>query len=78
MNKIYDNGTILLGTIYNVKEYLCRHCEDLEDIKDLIEDLENYDANSIVAINYDCGMGYSIDYWHENDIVKEYEENERN
>lgn len=23
----------------------------------------------IVAINYDCGMGYSIDYWHENDKV---------
>ena len=69
MNKVYDNGSMVLGTIYNVKEYLCRNCEDLEDIKELVEDLENYDEDTIVAINYDCGMGYTISCWRENDSV---------
>jgi hypothetical protein len=71
MNNIYDNGAIVLGTIYNVKEYLCKNCEDFDDIKEIIEDLENYDEDTIVAINYDMGMGYNIDYWRKNDIVKE-------
>lgn len=40
MNNVYDNGKIVLGNIYNVKDYICRNCEDLEEIKGLIEDLE--------------------------------------
>jgi hypothetical protein len=71
MENVYDNGEMVLGTIYNVKNYLCKNCEDFEDIKEIVEDLENYDEDTIVAINYDLGMGYSIDYWHEDDIVKE-------
>ena len=30
MNNVYDNGKIVLGNIYNVKDYICRNCEDLE------------------------------------------------
>ena len=37
------------------------------------KDLEELSNETIVAINYDLGMGYSIDYWHENDIVQECE-----
>ena len=70
MNNVYDNGKIVLGNIYNVKDYICRNCEDLEEIKGLIEDLEDYDDDTIVAINYDIGMGYLIEYWTKNNIVK--------
>jgi hypothetical protein len=70
MNNVYDNGKIVLGNIYNVKDYICRNCEDLEEIKGLIEDLEDYDDDTIVAINYDIGMGYLIEYWKKNNIVK--------
>lgn len=76
MNSIYDNGAIMLGNVKMVKEELKREMEqDIDmccvDIEEVIKDLENLEDNMIVAINYDCGMGYSIDYWHENDIVKE-------
>lgn len=76
MNKIYDNGELILGKIYNVKEYICRNCEDSAEVEDLINDLEDLDAEDIVCINYDTGMGYSIDYWRKQDIVMECEENE--
>ena len=46
MNKIYDNGEIVLGTIYNVKDYLCKHCDDVSEIKDIIDDLENEEAQT--------------------------------
>ena len=70
MNNVYDNGKIVLGNIYNVKDYICRNCEDLEEIKGLIEDLEDYDNDTIVAINYDVGMGYLTEYWGKDTIVK--------
>lgn len=73
MNNLYDNGSILLGTkkdivnqIYNnmlVEENDDEYMEILEDLKDLKED-------TIVALNYDNGMGYSIDYWDEKDILE--------
>lgn len=71
MNNIYDNGANVLGTVYNVKEYIARNCEDFEEIKELIEDLEDLDADTIVNVNYDNPMGYSIDYWNKEDLIKE-------
>ena len=75
MKNIYDNGEKVLGRIYDLKEYICRNCEDYEEVKEIIEELENYDEDTIAAINYSNGMGYSIDYWSSNDIInKESEE----
>lgn len=78
MNNIYDNGAIMLGNVKMVKEELKMEMkQDIDmccvDIEEVIKDLEELEDNMIVAINYDCGMGYSIDYWHENDIVRECE-----
>lgn len=73
MNKIYDNGTVFLGSIIDVKEYICKNCGDFEEVKEIIEELENYDSDSIVAINYDNGMGFSYDYWTKRDMIKECE-----
>ena len=66
---VYDNGYKVLGTIYNIKEYICKMCENYEDIEELIEDLENYDNDTIVVIDYDNGMGYRIDYFTKNDKI---------
>ena len=78
MNKIYDNGAIMLGNVKMVKEELKRQMKQnidmcFADMEEMLKDLKELKDNMIVAINYDYGMGYSMDYWHEDDIVKECE-----
>lgn len=67
MDKVYDNGTAILGKVHDVKKYLIKYAEETWEVEDLIRDLEDFDESTIVAVNYDCGMGYSIDYWEEKD-----------
>lgn len=75
MNKIYDNGEMLLGNVNDIIKYTEEQFEkgivDEEFKNDILEDLKGYSEDTIVAINYDHGMGYSIDYWDDRDIVKE-------
>lgn len=73
MNNIYDNGLMILGSVYKVKEYICENSEETWEIEDLIHDLEDLNENDIVVVNYDAPMGYTIHYWKEKDIVKESE-----
>lgn len=70
MNNVYDNGTMILGSVENIRKYLIKNMEE-EDlgVKDILNDLNNELNDTIVAINYDMGMGYSIDYWQESDKV---------
>ena len=70
---IYDNGYKVLGRIVDIKEYICRNCDSYEDVKDIIEDLEDYDSDTIVVIDYDNSMGYHIDCFMEKDKVRGYE-----
>lgn len=76
MNNIYDNGTMVLGNVKNMKVYLLENFnledEDIYD-KELFEFLDTLSDETIVAINYDNGMGYSMDYWNKDSIVKECE-----
>lgn len=71
LNNVYDNGTMVLGSVENIRKYLIKNMEE-EDlgVKDILNDLNNELNDTIVAINYDMGMGYSIDYWTKEDIVK--------
>lgn len=71
MNNVYDNGTMVLGSVENIRKYLIKNMEE-EDlgVEDILNDLNNELNDTIVAINYDMGMGYSIDYWTKEDIVK--------
>ena len=71
MNKIYDNGNCLLGQVSVIKKYIHNEFKDCEDYEDLLKDLENYDNNSIVVINYDhMGyLGYSIDEFTRSDTI---------
>lgn len=78
MNKIYDNGAIMLGNVKMVREEIQKEMKEnvdmfCADMEEILKDLKEFSNQTIVAINYDNGMGYSIDYWHENDIVKECE-----
>lgn len=79
MNKVYDNGTMVLGSVENVRTYLLENMEYYEEdeleIKNILEDIDELGNDYIVAINYDFGMGYAIDYWHnKDDVVRESEE----
>lgn len=67
MNNVYDNGEMVLGSVYNVKDYICRNADNIKEIKYLIEDLESLDNDCIVMVNYD--MGYSIEWWNKSHLV---------
>ena len=71
MNKIYDNGEILLGKVKDIIEYTKKQEIIDEEMEEILQDLKDFEDNTIVAINYDNGMGYTIDYWDETDILKE-------
>lgn len=75
MNKgfcsLYDNGNCLLGQVSVIKKYIHNEFKDSEDYEDLLKELNNYDGNSIVVINYDhMGyLGYSIDEFTSSDNI---------
>ena len=79
MNKIYDNGEYVLGTAKNLlkyyNEFLNEFPCDSEDseIIDLIDDIKDYeDDNTILCINYACGMGsYIVASFDDKDYFKE-------
>ena len=75
-NSLYDNGECLLGQVSLIKKYIHDEFKDSEDYEDLLKELEGYDEDSIVVINYDhMGyLGYSIDEFTSSDII--YTENE--
>ena len=83
MKNIYDNGELMLGNVQMVineiekelKNGVDMFCADMEDILKDLKELRDMDYEMVVCINYDNGMGYSIDYWSSNDIInKESEE----
>ena len=75
-NSLYDNGECLLGQVSVIKKYIHNEFKDYEDYEDLLKELNNYDEDSIVVINYDNTgyLGYSIDEFTSSDNI--YIENE--
>lgn len=73
MENIYDNGTVMLGNVKQIKEYTEKQFEKelIEDYEreEILEELKDFKDSDIVAINYDCGMGLSIEGWEINDII---------
>lgn len=78
MNKIYDNGALMLGNVQMVINEIEKELKkdidmlgaDMEDILKELKELRDIDYEMVVCINYDNGMGYTIDYWSSKDIVK--------
>ena len=77
MNNIYDNGALMLGNIQDVIMEIEKEikkdidmCINAEEILEELKELRNVDYDMIVMINYENPMGYTIDYWSSNDIIK--------
>lgn len=69
-DNVYDNGCYVLGEIINVKEYVCKNADSPEEVAEIIDELENYDADDIVVIHYDNPMGYTIERFTKEDIME--------
>lgn len=77
MNKIYDNGALMLGNVQmvinevesEIKEDIDMVFTDKEDLLEELKEIKNIDNNMIVCVNYENPMGYTINYWRENDII---------
>lgn len=69
MKNIYDNGEVCLGEVGKIRQQLIDNAEETWEIEDILEELKKLNDDDIVAINYDNGMGYSIDYWTNEDII---------
>ena len=76
MQNIYDNGRLCLGEVGKIRQQLIDNAEETWEIEDIIEELKEFEDNTIVAINYDSGMGYSIEYWTKKDILPPVEKEE--
>lgn len=78
MNKIYDNGALMLGNVQDlimeiereIKEDIDMFDIDMEELLKDLKELRDIDYEMVVCINYDNGMSYTIDYWSSKDIVK--------
>lgn len=73
MKEIYDNGRVCLGEVGKIRQQLIDNAEEIWEIEDILEELKEFEDNTIVAINYDNGMGYSIEYWTTKDIITQKE-----
>ena len=73
MQNIYDNGRLCLGEVGRIRQQLIDNAEETWEIEDILEELKEFEDNTIVAINYDNGMGYSIEYWTTKDIITQKE-----
>ena len=69
MQNIYDNGRLCLGEVKKIIEYFNTIGADIEEYEEILEELKKLNDDDIVAINYDHGMGYSIDWWTKNDKI---------
>lgn len=69
MVNVYDNGEMCLGEVKKIIEYFNTSGADIEEYEDLLEELKKMNDDDIVAINYDHGMGYSMDWWTKDDKV---------
>ena len=76
MKNIYDNGRLCLGEVGKIRQQLIDNAEETWEIEDILEELKEFEDNTIVAINYDNGMGYSIEYWTKKDILPPVEKEE--
>ena len=79
MNKIYDNGALMLGNVQDLiveverqkRENIDMLYVDMDEILKELKELRDIDYNMIVCINYenDWYMGYTLYYWRENDSI---------
>lgn len=69
MQNIYDNGRLCLGEVKRIIEYFNTIGTDIEEYEEILEELKKLNDDDIVVINYDNGMGYSINWWTKKDKI---------
>ncbi len=79
MNKIYDNGDMLLGEYKQLLEFANKQLidnKDDESILDFKQDLEDLqlDNDTIVCVYCNNGMGYTYDWWSKEDCIESEED----
>ncbi len=80
MYNIYDNGEMLLGNKRMLKQYLLSEIDHfrsideyvVENCEEILDEIKDYKDDSILCINYEHSMGFTVDSWDNNDIRKEY------
>lgn len=74
MENIYDNGTHMLGQVKKIKDYNDKLYKDKaieeEQWLELVKELVWYKDTDIVSIDYDNGMGMTVEYWEQKDILE--------
>lgn len=77
-NYVYDNGCCLLGSkkaIVNLtRQYMKKNEEEDLINEELINELADLKDDTICYVNYDNGMGYTIEYWQKDDKYEVIEE----
>ena len=51
MKEIYDNGRLCLGEVGKIRQQLIDNAEETWEIEDILEELKEFEDNTIVAIN---------------------------
>lgn len=84
MNKIYDNGALMLGNVKDLimeierekRENIDMLDTDMDELLKDLKELRDIDYEMVVCINYENFdyQGYLLDYWSSKDIVKGGEE----
>lgn len=84
MNKIYDNGALMLGNVQDLiieierekRQNIDMLDTDMDELLKDLKELRDIDYEMVVCINYENFeyQGYSLDYWSSKDIVKGGEE----
>ena len=73
MYNIYDNGEKILGRVIDIKNYILNNKENWEDTdsEEILDELKDMSYDTIVAIDYNHGMGWYMDWWDRKDIMEE-------
>lgn len=73
MKNVYDNGYSLLGNAKDLKKYLLKQMNnadnDTSDLREMLEELKDYRDDTVILINYDAPMGYTLEYWSNDNIM---------
>lgn len=75
MKNIYDNGYQMLGSVKSIRDEiengLDKGAIDDEEIFEIYEELKELEDDTIIMINYDNPMGYTLTKWTRKDLVEE-------
>ena len=71
---VYDNGESVLGVVKDLRRYLTENCDESWEVEEMIEELKCFEDETIVMINYNGGMGYTMDWWIKENKVELKEE----